>query len=305
MKLWLSKNTEIPMREQLVTQIRLGVFSGDLEAREKLPSRQEIARRFNIHANTVSNAYQELAEQGLIEFQQGSGFYVNDVKSEEFDQRLNLDILITNLFRSAQSLGFTRAEIEDSLKEKLDAKPPQNFLVIESDKALREILVAEIQNTVGTRVSWISFEDFKNEHHHLNSNFVALFDEKPRIEAVLHDDETCLFLKPGSIPGAMEGETRPSEDSLIAVVSGWEKFLVLAKTILVAAKIDGDSIVLRSTQESDWKRGLDSASIIICDSLAAEEFPDEPRLRTFSLISDSSKKELETILQNSGKSVSK
>lgn len=36
MKLWLSRNSEIPMREQLVTQIKLGIAIGDLETGEKL-----------------------------------------------------------------------------------------------------------------------------------------------------------------------------------------------------------------------------------------------------------------------------
>ena len=38
MRLWLSKSSEVPLREQLVTQIRLGIISGDLSTRQRLPS---------------------------------------------------------------------------------------------------------------------------------------------------------------------------------------------------------------------------------------------------------------------------
>src|SRR4051812_14810142 len=78
MKLWLSKSSEIPVRDQLVTQIIFAVAGGDLATGEKLPSTAEIARRFQLHSNTVSNAYQKLCDDGWIEFRKGSGFYVLD-----------------------------------------------------------------------------------------------------------------------------------------------------------------------------------------------------------------------------------
>jgi len=97
----------------------------------------------------------------------------------------------------------------------------------------------------------------------------------------------------------MAGETRPSEDTLIAVVSGWEKFLILAKTILVAARVESDSLLFRRTDLPEWKRGLESASMIICDYLTAKEFPRDPKVRIFRVISEDSLKELQDLLINS------
>ena len=68
MKIWLSKNSEVPVREQIITQITLGIASGDLVVGTRLPSTSEIARRYKIHSNTVSNAYQILAEQLKAQF---------------------------------------------------------------------------------------------------------------------------------------------------------------------------------------------------------------------------------------------
>ncbi|HKG78053.1 MAG TPA: GntR family transcriptional regulator, partial [Pyrinomonadaceae bacterium] len=64
MRIWISKNSEVPIREQLVTQIVLGIVSNDLKVAERLPSTRELARRYDIHANTVSAAYRELARRG-------------------------------------------------------------------------------------------------------------------------------------------------------------------------------------------------------------------------------------------------
>ena len=284
------------MREQLVTQITLGVASGDLTTGEKLPSRQEIARRFKIHANTVSNAYQELTGQGLIEFKQGSGFYVSETAPEALGEKIELDALITKLFQTAQSLGFSNEEIRESLRKRIDSRPSKSFLVIEPDEALRAILIEEIKNSTGARVHGITLEDFEREQGALNSVFVALADEKSNIEAIVSSDQVCTYLRSSSVPDALMGESRPTKDSLIALVSGWENFLVMAKTILVAANIDADSIIARSTDDENWQRGLESASIIICDSLTAKSFGNDGRTRIFQVISQDSLNEMRNLI---------
>ena len=72
MRLWLSKNGEVPLREQLTAQIVLGIVSGNLPPGQRLPSTRELARRFQIHANTVSAAYRELEERGWLSRAKGA-----------------------------------------------------------------------------------------------------------------------------------------------------------------------------------------------------------------------------------------
>ncbi len=90
MRLWLSRSSEVPLREQLVTQIRLGIISGDLKVRQKLPSTRELARRFHIHSNTISAAYRELHRaqtaqlKGRIRLVRHHGFdIISDYISDE------------------------------------------------------------------------------------------------------------------------------------------------------------------------------------------------------------------------------
>ena len=90
MRLWLSKNSEVPIREQLVTQIVLGIVSNDLKISERLPSTRDLARRYDIHANTVSAAYRELARRGWVQFRKGSGVYVLARTDDKLEQQLAL-----------------------------------------------------------------------------------------------------------------------------------------------------------------------------------------------------------------------
>lgn len=290
MKIWLSKNSEVPVREQLTTQIILGVASGDLPVGARLPSTREIALRFSVHPNTVSNAYRQLAAQGWLEFRQGSGFYVCDAQSENSGN--SLDKIIAEFFQTAQRHGFSFSEIKTRLTNFLETQPVESFLVIESDSGLREILVEEITQTAELKVEGISFEDFRENHFKTNPVFVAMFDEKVKIQSVLSPEKNCIFLKARSVADSMKDQPRPTENDLIAVVSGWEKFLWMAKTMLLAANIGAENLLIRHSKDSIWKKGLNSASMIICDSLTAKEFPNDKRVRSFQLISDESLSEI-------------
>ena len=106
MRLWISKNSEVPIREQLVTQIVLGIVSNDLKEAERLPSTRDLARRYDIHANTVSSAYRELARRGWVEFRKGSGVYVRARNDESLEHGLALDQLIARFFRNLREEGY-------------------------------------------------------------------------------------------------------------------------------------------------------------------------------------------------------
>src|SRR3982751_3255791 len=110
MRLWISKSSEVPIREQLVPQIVLGIVSNDLKVAERLPSTRDLARRYEIHANTVSSAYRELARRGWVEFRKGSGVYVRARNNETLDNGLALDQLIARFFRNLRGGGYSLAE---------------------------------------------------------------------------------------------------------------------------------------------------------------------------------------------------
>ncbi len=290
MKIWLSKNSEVSIREQLVAQISLAIVSRDLRAGEKLPSTRELARRFEIHPNTISAAYRELTEQNLVEFKKGSGVYVRENLPETNESKIELDQIIGQFMREAKAHNFTSGEIEARLKNWFRAKPAKHFLVVECDEDLRRILIEEIGTATGCKTSGTSFNDFLKTE--TDAQVVAMTDEMARLNERLPPEKSCIFLRANSVSDSMDGSERPPSDDLIAIVSHWEKFLSLARTFLLAAQIEPETLVLRFAGEPDWKKGLSDASLIICDSLTAKEFPADKRVRVFQLIADSSLDEL-------------
>lgn len=106
MRFWLSRHSEVPIRDQLVTQIVLGILSNDLQPGQRLPSTRELARRFRIHANTVSAAYKQLEQERWVELRHGSGIYVHRSKPRTPDSMpVALDQLVAGLFGSLGTAG--------------------------------------------------------------------------------------------------------------------------------------------------------------------------------------------------------
>ena len=291
MKLWLSKNSEVSVSDQLVEQITLGIASQDLKTGEKLPSTSEIARRFQIHQNTVIAAYGRLAAHGLVEFKKGSGVYVSRVENDDGKSH-GLEPIIDRFLLEAAASGYTLPEVSQRLQQRLHAKKPTRVLLVESDIELQKILLAEIESATGCSVEGISFEDFSAVPEHDDLQITAMFDEKEKLGNILPPGRNCIFLRANSVPALLTGRERPSDSDLIAVVSGWERFLTLAKLFLLAANIEADTIITRSPDSPDWLDGLQIASLIICDSLTAKQFPSDSRIRVFPLIAEASLAEL-------------
>jgi GntR family transcriptional regulator len=292
MRLWLSKSSEVPLREQLITQIILGVVSNDLKPHERLPSTRELARRYKIHANTVSAAFKELTRLGWVEFRKGSGVYVKTRTADQaLDGNLQLDQLISRFFKSAREQHFSLSSIQAGLRRWLALQPSDHFLVIDSDPELRSILSAEIENATQARVGGIAFEDYAPEVI-TGAVPVVMYSQVERARAILPPGVDLIVLRSQSVPATMHGEKSPPADALIGVVSRWPEFLRRARTILVAAGLDPDILSLRDAREPGWQKGLRSTAFVITDSKMAGLMPAGCKVRVFPLISETSIGEL-------------
>ncbi|MBD0371422.1 MAG: GntR family transcriptional regulator [Pyrinomonadaceae bacterium] len=295
MQLWLSKNSEVPLREQLVTQIVLGVASGDLRPGQRLPSTRELARRFRIHSNTVSAAYRELAERGWVEMRKGSGIYVRAQMQEALPETaVELDQLIAVFLNLARTRGFTLEEVRERVRHWLELQPPDHFLVIESDAELRAILMAEIEEATGRRAVGVSPDDCERDASlFVGAVPVALLGQGERLQSLIPPDKTPVLLHSRSVPESLKGEEPPPEaDALISVVSRWPEFLHWSRVILVAAGIDPCALNFRDARTHGWEKGLRSSSFVITDALTVKRLPAGCHPRVFRIIADDSLKEL-------------
>ncbi|MBI1760102.1 MAG: GntR family transcriptional regulator [Acidobacteria bacterium] len=293
MQLWLAKDNEVPLREQLVAQIKLAILSQDLKPGQKLPSTRELARRFKIHANTVSAAYSELTDLGWVEMRAGSGIYVRSFKAERaLEAQLDLDHIIIEFLELTRRKGFSLAQIQARVRHWLRLQPPDHFLVIDPDPHFRAILVAEIKEATGFRVASASPQECEDRSILFGAVPVALYGQAEMATAALPAKLSCLLIHTRSVPEALKGETPPKADELITVASHWPAFLLYARSVLAAVKLDPDAINYRDAREPDWQKGLRASSFVITDAATAALIPPGVRCRIFRVIADSSLTEL-------------
>lgn len=275
MKLWLTKNSEVSVRDQLVTQVQIGVACGDLRPGDRLPSTREVARRFGVHANTVSAAYRQLAASGTVELRKGSGIYIIETGRDI------LDALIETMFHEAANAGFSRVAVLERLSRS-NSNATKALALFEPNPDLREILVREITDNIGVEVQSVTEDDLKNGQI-ISCLLIAMFDEELKIREMCPQQD-CIFLKANSVAETLTGRRRPANDELIVVASGWSDFLVFSKLFLLAAKIDAGSIITCSTKDTGWKRKVKTASMIICDTVTAAHFGGDEPVSIFPII---------------------
>ena len=76
-------NDSAPIYRQLKDKVVAMMLDGDLKPGEALPSVRQIAAEYQLNPITVSRAYQELADEELVEKRRGLGMYVTEGAREK------------------------------------------------------------------------------------------------------------------------------------------------------------------------------------------------------------------------------
>ena len=82
MEIIISSSTGKPIYEQITSQIRGMIMSGELVAGEAIPSMRALAKTLHISVITVQRAYEELQRDGFIETTVGRGSFVSRLSRE-------------------------------------------------------------------------------------------------------------------------------------------------------------------------------------------------------------------------------
>lgn len=291
MRLWFARDSEVTLREQLVTQVILGILSDDLAAGQRLPSTRELARRFRLHPNTVSAGYRQLERETWVEFRHGSGVYVRGRKPERAaSPALALDQLIAKLFHSARELGAPLNTVRSRLRQWLELQPPDHFLLIEPDEELRKILAAEIERDVTFPTLSCGLSDWPKA---LDGAIpVVLPNRAAAVRQALPEGTEVLTLQVRSVPTSLAKWLPAPSETMIGIASGWPGFLKLAHTVLNAVGFHPDGLVFRDTRKANWQRGLQQTAVVVCDSVTARSLPPSCQAIPFTLLSESSIAEL-------------
>jgi GntR family transcriptional regulator len=293
-RLWFSAASEVPIYKQLVTQVQLAVLAGDLKPGERLPSTRELARRFSIHPNTVSAGYRELAREGWVEHRHGSGVYImRDAAPAQTPEQI-LDQHIAAFFKAVRELRLPAVAIRERVAEWIAAPPPDHFLLVDPDADAREILLAEIRQATKWPAAGIAVEDAGRSKEVVAAIALCRPSKTKMVRAALPAGTELVTLQIRSANKWLDPELPSLKGKLIGVVSEWADFREIARTMLAAAGVNPDLLVVRNPRRPRWQRGLEQTGAVICDvhTRAAREIPKGPKVFVFQVLADGAKGEL-------------
>lgn len=82
MDIIISNQSDVPIYQQIVTQMKNLIMNGELSEGESLPSIRTLASELQISSITTKRAYEELEREGYIVSQVGRGSFVNAQNKE-------------------------------------------------------------------------------------------------------------------------------------------------------------------------------------------------------------------------------
>ena len=85
MEIIISNNANKPIYEQITSQIKAMVMSGELQAGDAIPSMRSLAKSIHVSVITVQKAYEDLQRDGFIETTVGRGSFIS-AQNKEFYQ---------------------------------------------------------------------------------------------------------------------------------------------------------------------------------------------------------------------------
>jgi len=289
-RIWISRDSSIPIREQLSAQLLFGIVSRRFAPSERLPSVRDLARRLKVHPNTVTAAYQDLAARGWVKRKAGSGVFVCDIKHPGKGPGAgdDIDTFVHAWMEEGLSRGFSLDALGEAFEKAGSAfrKQPDSrrLLVVHPDNNLARILAAEIEEGIGCPVRHAAVEhalevpDF--EAH-------ALLTTTSGAEAVSRlrpEGHQLIALK--SIEELLAGMGRPASPVLIGIVSRSATILKWASLLIPALGLPGSDLIQRNPEQPEWREGLNACDLIAADVVCAKELPKKFRPIVLRLVSD-------------------
>ena len=281
-RLWLSRGTPIPVREQLSAQLILGILSGRLAPGERLPSVRELARRLKLHPNTISATYQDLAKRRWVSRRRGSGVFVRALGMPVNGG--SIEIFVRGCIEDGVARGFSLDALRSAFGGLAQDSRMRRFLVVDPDPHLARILAAEIGEATARNVPFAGCDEASQM---LTADTCVLAN-------AVHAEMICELLGPvsfraiqlKSMQDVLAGHQRPGPAVLIAVVSRSESILHWASTLLSALGFSTESLLERNPQLAHWQDGLAACDIVATDVVSAAELPKGSRPIVFKVVSN-------------------
>lgn len=118
MNILISNFSDRPIYEQITTQIKQMIISGEISAGDQLPSMRMLAKELRISVITTKRAYEDLERDGFIYTVMGKGSFIAN-KNMEFVREEQLRVVEEHMnmaVKGAKAGGISLDELQEIMK---------------------------------------------------------------------------------------------------------------------------------------------------------------------------------------------
>ena len=301
MRISVSRESDVPIREQLAAQLVFQIGSGQLKPGDRLPSVRELALRLHVHRNTVSEAYRDSTLDVFVERVPGRRLRVRTNQRSRASRRSDLDDVVDSAVLSARNRGYTLRQLHQRIQERLLAAPPDRVLVVSNDAGVCLLLAVELRQRFTCPVDACAPDELKLHRQAIGALVLSTPGTLPEVEPLLPVERPAVRIQFSSADEHLERIRQLEQPSLIAVISVSKYFLEMARAVLAPA-------VSRRHSMEEYLMVGDSqevprvADLIICDSVTYRLLRpkyDSPKLIYHQLVSSECLDEIEAIMADS------
>ncbi|TWU59780.1 HTH-type transcriptional repressor YtrA [Rubripirellula tenax] len=121
LRIQITTGASQPIYRQVVDQVRHAVATGKVAVGDPLPSVRALAGELVVNPNTIAKAFATLVRDGVIESQQGRGYFVAQRREiyTHKERVRRLAEVMDPFLAEALSLGFDEQQIVDEVQKRL------------------------------------------------------------------------------------------------------------------------------------------------------------------------------------------
>ena len=111
----INNSSMTPIYEQMVSQIKAQIMSGERKEGDSLPSVRALAKDLRVSALTVKKAYDELEREGFVATVHGKGTFVTSANQELMleEKKKEVEADLEAAIRKGRSCGMSDEEISE------------------------------------------------------------------------------------------------------------------------------------------------------------------------------------------------
>lgn len=273
----INKESGVPLYLQVKKQIMDLIKDGTLKVGNKMPTERELSENLKVSRNTVSTAYNELEQEGVLKSYQGRGTFVAEEANPWKVQNITEKILkfIDLGFEEAIEFGLDADEflelVTQRVKDKKDLMSKMTALYVECNVEQSRMFSNQLIENTNMNVIPLTLSDIRN----INKETKELIEKSEVIIATFnHVNEVVRLTKPfkKEVVGVainVDLETivkiaRHSSETKFGFVCMSQEFMFKARGALEKAGLNGINIqYTNTTDKNELIKVINNSDVLI------------------------------------------